>query len=64
MCKCCIERAASGSLVRNFRCVVCCADAVRSHRPSRAMQEHELWQLTALRGAPTRDAVLEELRKA
>lgn len=62
MCKCCIERAASGSLVRNFKCVACCADAIRSHRPSRAMQEMVLAQLTALRGAPTREEILERLR--
>jgi hypothetical protein len=49
--------------VLNFRCPVCCAEQIRRCRPSRKLQEKMLHQLTALSGAPTREEILEKVRK-
>lgn len=58
-CPCCPP---AGSVL-NFRCPECCAEQIRRCRPNRKLQEKMLHQLTALSGAPTREEILEKVRK-
>lgn len=61
-CPCCTKRQTAGSLVRNYKCVKCCADAVIVARPSRKLQEKVLAQLECLNGAPSREKILEAVK--